>query len=728
MPIQVIPSTCSECLVRCGSLVHVEDDGKVVKITGNPHHPGSQGAFCVKGMNAPLSAREHPGRILHPMRRAAGRGDQHWERISWEQAFSEIADRLGEVKRAHGSLSIAGAIPTHAQSRGVAARQLLRCIGSPNLMINQDLCHGCRATAAMFTGLGGLGAEPGSELTKAATVLVVGKSPSESHVVDWSHLKAVKARGARIIAVDPRRTQLARMADQWLAVKPGTDAALALGMIHVILQENLQDHDFVAQWTTGLAELRERAASYAPSGAADITGVPADAIAEAARTFATLKPGCLILGHGIDAQANGVHTAIAFQSLLALTGNIDRPGTNRLPKRLAGFRDNFVNAPEICLPQETEKQVIGGARFPFWSGRESWAKAAHNPSLLRAVLTGDPYPVRALYVSGANIACTYPDHHTTVEALRSLDLLVVAGDQMTPTGELADYFLPKTTLLEEEDVFMEGSGPCLSLTRRILEPLGEAKTDIDIAVGLRDALRARGLLDHELMPWNSHREFNDYLLEKTGVRLDDLKTTAFHRVSFEYGQYRTAGFKTASGKFEFRCDGLQSVGVPAVPDYKVPPYAAPPEEFDLTLLTGIRTMAYQNSRFREHAWARRMQDAPELRMHPETAARRSISRDDWVWVQTAPDMPRCLLKAHLTEEMPLDTVGTGMGWWYPEITRTDHGAATFNIGVAVKYGPHYDPVSGSAEARNTACRVLRADPAETEALLAEAFQANASRA
>lgn len=722
MTTQIIPSTCSECLVRCGSLVHVED-GNVVKITGNPAHPGSLGGFCIKGMHAPIAARTHPTRILHPQRRVGERGSRKWEQISWEQAFGEIADGIGEVKAKYGSLAIAGATPNQAQSRGIAVRQLLRSIGSPNFMINQDQCHGSRATAALLNGLGGLGgSEPGSELGSAKVVLVVGKSPSESSVVDWGHLKAAKSRGAQVIVVDPRQTQIARMADHWLPVKPGSDAALALAMAHVMFSEGLTDEEFVQNWCTGADELRERAMQYSPEVAAQITGVPAESIVAAARLFATVKPGCTILGHGIDAQANGVYTAMAFQSLLALTGNIDRPGTNRLPKRMPGFRDAFAANPAFCLPPEIELKVVGVDKYPLWSGRDSWTKAVHNPTLLRAVLSGDPYPIRAMFLSGTNIACTYPDYQSTVTALKALDLLVVAGDQMTPTGELADFFLPKTTLLEEEDVFTNLSGPCLSLTARILPALGEAKTDIEIAIGLCDALRKRGLLDYELLPWKSHREFNEFLLEQTGIALDDLRATAFQPIPYEYEEYRKSGFRTPSGKFELRSDRLNALGQEPIPDYKAPLYAQPPKDFDLVLLTGIRSMAYTSSRFQEHAWARRMQNAPDLRINPVTAKERGIENGDWVWVQTNPNMPRCMLKAKITNEMSETTVATGMGWWYPEINSTDRGAATFNIGVAVEYGPVYDPISGSAEARNTACRVERANPAEVASLLAEVKQ------
>lgn len=710
MATKVIPSTCKECSVRCGSLIYVED-GRVVRITGNPDHPGSKGAFCVKGVNAPVTAREHPDRPLYPLRRTAERGDRKWERISWNTVFDAIAERLGQIKAQHGAMAIAGAVSNHFVSRGVAMTQLLRSIGSPNYMINQDLCQGCRYTAAMLTGVG---AQPGNELPKARCVLVIGKSPSDSSVVQWMHIKEAKRAGAELIVVDPRRTQISRLADQWLPIKPGTDVALALSMIHVVFSESLLDSTFVAEWCVGADRLRQRAEQYPPAVAAGITGISTDAIVKAARSFATAKPGCLILGHGIDAQANGVKTAMAFHALLALTGNIDREGTNRLPKQQSGFRDNssIINDPAFRLPKEIEEKIIGGDEYPLWSGPKSWSKSSHNPSLVRAAITGRPYPIKGLYVSGVNIVCTYPDIRNTIAALNQLDLLVVATDHMTPTAELADFVLPKTTLLEEEDVSADQSAPCFTVVQSALPPKGEAKCDMEIAVGLRDALRRRGLLEYELFPWNSHRDFIDFQLRETGVSFDELCVKGYRPISLSYEEYRKKGFKTPSKKIDLCPEWLQEIGQDPLPDYKPPVYAKPPEGFDLVLLTGIRSMAYHHSRFRNHAWARKLQDAPELRINPRTAERHNIGRDDWAWVTTPNTPHRVLLKAWLTDEVPEGIVATGMGWWYPEMNGADHGALTFNIDGAIPYGPPWDPISGSPEARNTACKVSRADPSE----------------
>ncbi|MBI2315458.1 MAG: molybdopterin-dependent oxidoreductase [Betaproteobacteria bacterium] len=664
MVTRVIASTCKECSVRCGSLIHVDGD-KVVKITGNPAHPGSQGAFCVKGVKAPIVAREHPDRPLHPVRRVGARGEGKWEAISWDQAFGEIAERIGKVKAQYGGPSIAGAVSNHFVSRGVAMAQLPRAIGSPNYMINQDLCQGCRYTAAMLTGVS---AQAANEIAKARCILVIGKSPSDSSVVQWMHIKAAKKAGATLIVVDPRKTQIARRAKHWLAPKPGTDAALALAMIDVIFEEHLYDREFVEQYCTGTEELRERARQYEPAVAEQITGIPAKDIRTAARAFATTKPACMVLGHGIDAQANGVKTAMAFHALLALTGNIDRPGTNRPAKTAAGFRDYFsiINDDKFRLPRAIESRIIGGDVYPLWSGPNSWSKSSHNPSLIEAMHTGRPYPVKALYVSGVNIVCTYPDIRNTIAAL----------------------------------------------LQRAVPARGEAKTDIEIAVGMRDALKKHGLPGFDVFPWNSHRDLIDFQLEGTGIAFDDLCEKGFQNIPFEYEDYRRKGFRTPSRKIEFSSTRLSDIGQDPLPEYKAPVYAQPAGEFNLVLLTGIRSMAYHHSRFRNHAWARKMQDAPELRINPRTAERLNVGEGDWVWVQTREDGGRTLLKAWVSEEMPEDVVATGMGWWFPEMAGSDRGALTFNIDAAIPYGPPWDPISGSPEARNTACKVVRAKPGE----------------
>lgn len=708
MDTRLVPSTCKECYVGCGSIIQVQND-RVLRIGGNQGNPHSKGAFCIKGMNAPIAALDHPDRILYPLRRMGERGEGRFERVSWDEATDAIARRIGEVVEKHGGRSIAGAVSNQFYDRGVAMALLLRCLGSPNYMINQDLCQGCRSTAALLSGIT---AHAGNELGKARCILVVGKSPSDSNIIEWMNTKSAKTAGAKLIVVDPRRTTIAQSADLWLAPRPGTDAALALSMVHVIFEEQLTDVEFVSKWCTGTDELRSRAAMYPPAVAAEITGIPQHDIESAARMFALTKPGCSLLGHGIDAQANGVQTAMAFNALLALTGNIDRPGTNRLPKQFRGFREynSFIHDPAFGMPADKEREIIGGDEFPFWSGPHSWGKACHNPSVISAILTNKPYPVKALYASGVNIVCTYPGMQNTIAALHALDLFIVATDQMTPTAQLADYVLPKTTQLEEEAVFIEDT--CVCAMQRVTPRRGEVKSDIEIAIALRDALRRKGLLQFELMPWDSHREFIDFQLKDTGISFEDVTAKGYYEFPFDYEAFKDGGFNTPSRKIEFLSSRLVDAGYDGLPDYRQPDYATKKDGYGLILVTGIRTMALHHSRFRNHAWSRKIQNVPELRLHPATAERHGIGANDWIWVETPRGASRVYLKAKMTEELPENIVATGMGWWFPEVTAPDRGALTFNVEAAIPYGPHWDPISGSSESRNVACRIGRADPGD----------------
>ncbi len=367
--------------------------------------------------------------------------------------------------------------------------------------------------------------------------------------MEWAALKAAKKRGARIIVIDPKRTQAAQMADLWLAPKIGTDAALALAMMHVLIAEGLYDKAFVARWCHGFDALAERAAQYPPDVAASITGVPADQIVAAARMYAD-GPSTFVSGHGIDAFSAGVQTFRAYHCLVAISGNVDRPGGNlrlRTPPGLRSYID-LLHMPEFRLDAATEQRTIGADRFPLWAGPKGWQTACHNPSVIEAMLTGRPYPVRALYASGVNILVTYPDTRRTMEALRSLDFVAVAAHAMTPTAEFADIVLPKTTTLEEEEVSFMPSGPTVLFTRAVVPPQGEARSEIDIALPLLAKMAERQAVTKHLLPWRSQREFNTYLLGDCGIRIEDLERTGYAQVSPEPAADRP--FATPTTKIE----------------------------------------------------------------------------------------------------------------------------------------------------------------------------------
>jgi len=438
----VIASTCWECSTHCGSLVTVED-GRVTKVAPNPEHPASLGAFCVKGIRGLPELTYHPDRVLYPMKRAGERGGGKWERLSWDDALDEMTDRMLKVRDEHGPLALCGAVSNAHFSRGVSLALLMRALGSPNWMMNQDLCGGCRGVSDKLTGLA-MG--NGEDIDNTNCALIVGRNPYAADPAQWQALKRAKAKGANVVTIDPARTPAAEIADLWLQPKPGTDAAIALSMINHIINKNLYDTDFVDKWCHGFSKLKTRAADYPASRAAAISEVPQADIEKAAELYAD-GPSCFVSGHGIDAFSAGVQTFRAFHSLVAISGNLDRKGGNRRGKRPSGFTNyvEILHKPEFRLPPEVANKTIGADQFPVWAGPNGYQTSCHNPSVIEAALTDKPYPVRAMYITGVNIVVTYPDTQKTIVALKSLDFLAVGTHMMNPTAEIADLVLPKTT-------------------------------------------------------------------------------------------------------------------------------------------------------------------------------------------------------------------------------------------------------------------------------------------
>lgn len=710
---KVVASTCWECSTHCGSLVTVED-GRVTRVAPNPDHPASLGAFCVKGIRGLPELTYHPDRVLYPARRTGARGEGRWQRVSWDVALDEMTDRLLEVRAQYGPLALCGAVSNAHFSRGVSLALLMRALGSPNWMMNQDLCGGCRAVSDRLTGLA-MG--NGEDIDNTNCALVVGRNPYAADPAQWQALKRAKARGARIVTIDPARTPAAELADLWLQPKPGTDAAIALSMIDHLIKNDLYDADFVDKWCHGFEALAERAADYPASRAAAISQVPEEQITRAAALYAN-GPSCFVSGHGIDAFSAGVQTFRAFHALVAISGNLDRKGGNRRSKRPAGFTNyiEVLHKPDFRLPLEVEKQTIGADRFPLWAGPEGWQTACHNPSVIEAVLTGEPYPVRALYVTGVNIAVTYPDTRRTIAALKSLDFLAVATHMMTPTAEFADLVLPKTTGLEDEEVSLEANAPCLSLIQPAIEPRGEARSDFWIANEIVERLAARGFGEARcFFPWRTKADFNAYLLGDCGITVDDMKEVGYASFPYGLGNFAEAGFKTRTGKLELYSERLAALGLDPLPAY-VPTGADRADattrsEYPLILLTGARERTYHHSRFRDQGWARKVSPAPWLQLHPATAAEYGLATDDWVSLETARGPGACRLRVRVTDETLPGVVRTGMGWWYPEAPGPERGALDVNINAAMRYDGPWDPMTGSADTRGLPCRITRTNAA-----------------
>lgn len=703
----VTPSTCTECSVHCGSLVSARN-GVVEKISPNPAHPISKGIFCIKGFRGPTGITYAEQRLLYPLRRVGARGEGSWQRVSWDVALNEAAENFAKVRAKYGPMSLVGTVNSAANSRGAAIALMMRSLGSPNWMINQDLCGGCRAVSSRATGLD---ITRGEDIEHADCALVVGRNPYEADPIEWNELKALKKRGGRIVVIDPKRQPLVKIADVWLRPRPGTDAALALAMINVMIGEGLYDREFVEKWCHGFDALCERARKFPPEVAEKLTGVAAADIVAATRHYAR-GPSTFVSGHGIDAFSAGVQTFRAFHCLVGISGNVDRLGGNRRARKPPGYRDGLaiLHDPEFRLPKEVEEQTIGADQFPLWAGPRGWQTACHNPSVINAILTGTPYPIRCMYVSGVNIVVTYPNTMRTVEALKSLDFLVVATDTLTPTAEFADIVLPKTTGLEEDD--MRANGPALSMSQAVVRPRGETRCDFDIAVDFLDRMERLNAVTKKFLKWKNEDEFHGYQLSRTSITLQELRQTGFATFPYELGDFDKRRFPSPTGKVELYSEAIASVGLDPLPDYISPSRDSAAADvrraFPLTLLTGDREKTYHHSRFRDQAWAKAVSPAPIILVHPETAREHALSDHQWVLIETPTSRSPCRLQVKISDATPVGVVSTGMGWWRPGSPETGQGAFDININAAMTYDGPWDPISGSVDTRGICCRILAA--------------------
>ena len=503
----------------------------------------------------------------------------------------------------------------------------------------------------------------------------------------------------KVIVIDPRRTRLARQADLWLQLRPGTDGALALAMLHTIIEERLHDAAFVAEWTHGFEALAERVRSCSPEWAAPITWVPAEMIRAAARLYARTKPSMMEWGCAIEHTPNCVQTVRAISMLPALTGNVDVPGGWVFGMKGLG---RFPSLIENLSPEMNAKR-LGADRFKMLAGEGADLPAAHIPTLLRAMREGVPYPVKAFLVFGNNTLTTYGNAKQVHESLLKLDLLVVADLFMTPTAELADIVLPAASWPELNQLAgLPTVAANVVLAQQKAVQIGECKADEEIFIELARRMN----LPVGTEPLDDVLE--SQLASGCGITLSELRNKGFHKVEFRYRKYLEGGFKTPTGKIELYATRLAAMGYDPLPHYREPPESpvATPEvakDFPLVLTTGARIPFFFNSEHRQIRNLRKAHPDPIVEIHPDTARSFGIGSGDWVWIET----PRGKIRqrARVTDEIDPRVVHVEHGWWFPEEAGPEHGVWTSNANLLTSNDPPYDPAMGTYQLRALLCRI-----------------------
>jgi anaerobic selenocysteine-containing dehydrogenase len=713
--IEQFKAVCRMCHGGCGTIVE-RVNGTIRKVLGDRDNPINRGALCSKAGAASVEQLYHPGRIDFPMMRVGAKGEGKWRRVSWDEALDAIAAKMQRIKAEHGAEAVAFGRGTGVNNTHIVSR-LANVFGTPNVTAIAYFCYGPRVAVSKVTASGNF-SQKGWDTTpiadfygKPRCIVQWGsqKRTSNDHgLIGHTPLTDALNRKPVNIVVDPRKPKPAGAVDLWLPLRPATDAAMALGWMNVIINEELYDKEFVAKYCHGFEQLRERVKEYPLSKVADITWCDPEMIAHAARTYATTPPGCIVWGNGTDQLGNNTFQATrALLILMGLTGNLDAPGGNVF------YPAGKLNYFELWdkLPAEQAKKRLGGQRYKALN-LTPYAYA-HPPSLYHTILTEKPYPVKAYIVVGNNTVTCFPNTARIIEAMKKLELLVVQDMFMTPTAEYADIVLPAAGNLEREEprFHLLTKGPqatFIDTVSRKLAEIGERRSDWEFIIALG---RKLGFEEH----FPTLEDFANHGLKPMGITWDELKKKEHGiEVPVEYHKYKSMGFGTPTGKFEIYSTMMDEWGYDPLPAHVEPPESpiSTPErwkDYPLILNTGAKQPMYWHSQGRQLKALRSLNTEPLCEMHVGTAAKLGIKQNDYVWIETVRGKLR--MKVTLNEATHEKVVTIPHGWWLPEAPGPDHGVFEVCSNVLVDDDlDSCDVVLGSSPLKAMLCRVSKAEP------------------
>jgi len=550
---EVVKSFCYTCPWQCPTEVYVRD-GRIVYHKGNPESPNNIGSRCAKGMASWYITRD-PDRLRHPMLRTNPKGEPgQFKRISWDEAFTFIADKLTEIADKHGPEAVA--LTCHHDPNTQFYRHLLgELYGSPNMYAHTSGCEQDRRSACL-TLFGHV--FPMHDFANSRYVILWGMNNLGANQGLWESgaLLEAKRNGCKLVVVDPNFTETAQKADEWVPVRPGTDTALALAMCQVIIDGGLYDQDFVAKHCEGFDGFREHLAEkgYTPEWAAEICGIDADTIRRIATEFATTKPAMSAIFKGSGYYTNGHDAGRACYILDAITGQVDGPGHLHL-------KDWAPLGLPVVIPEDAkrapEKPALHEAMgYPI-------APDLPNSRLPAAVIDGDPYPVKGLFVHATNPVMSDPNRDRVKEMFKNLDLAVACELLMSETAMECDIVLPKTSFYEQAEI-RQGMwlGPEVILCQPVVDPVGEAKAPYDIVKGIAEKM---GWGEH--FPYKKWEEWGEVMMADVPMSLDELKEKGFWADrDIQYDKVG-AGLGTKTGKIEIYSHAYADAGHNPFPEW-----------------------------------------------------------------------------------------------------------------------------------------------------------------
>ena len=612
----VVRGACPhDCPDTCATLVTVER-GRAVRIAGDPEHPFTNGFLCAK-VNRYIERTYHETRLASPLRRIGAKGSGQFVPISWESALTEIAERLGAIATSSdGSQAI---LPySYAGTMGLLQgssmdRRFFHQLGASRL--DRTICSMAGTVGMRMTVGANVGAD-GEGIPESDLVLLWGTNTLTANPHLWPFVLRARARGARIVAIDPLCTRTAAQCDDWIPIRPGADAALALGMMHVLFARGLEDRDYLERYTLGHDALRERAAEWTPARTSAVTGLSEARIVALGEEYGRASAAFIRVNYGLQRHGGGGMAVRNIACLPAITGHWRRPGGGVQLSTSANFTFNraVLERPDLGPAARTINMIrLGDALTRDDAG------------------VGGP-PVRALVVYNSNPAAVAPDRNTVLRGLAREDLFTVVLEHFqTDTADWADIVLPATTQLEHWDVHLAYGHHYASLNRPSIAPLGEAlpNTEIFRRLAARMGLRDAHFGDDDLTLIRQALDTNAPKLQ--GVTFEGLLERGWMRLNVPtpYLPYADGGFTTPSGKCEFVSQRMADLGLDPLPAY-IPPYESVERDpalvarYPLTLISSP-AHTFLNTTFANITSLRRQAREPEVLLHPADAERRGIA-------------------------------------------------------------------------------------------------------
>tara|TARA_Y100000031_G_scaffold156686_2_gene212422 strand:- start:2335 stop:4407 length:2073 start_codon:yes stop_codon:yes gene_type:complete len=679
---------CPLCAGHCAAKVTV-DNGKIIKWDRDTES-GIPSEMCppMKGRSN-MEISTHSARLKYPQKRVGARGEGKWQQVSWDEALDEIAQKLNAIKDQHGAEAFGVGLGEPKGLEFAFGQRLASAFETPNVATPSHLCAASKIAGALYTFGGGIPYGHADADNPPKVIAVWGANIVQTegaHSREW--LRDALKKGAKLIVIDPKRIDIAGRADLWIRPRPGSDGALAMGLLKVVIDEELYDKDFVANWTLGFDKLQEDVKTFTLDDVSDVTWVPRSQIEEFARLVAECKPSLIRMGNVFSHGVNSLQASRAICILSAITGPANIPGWD-----LSVRPSKWTRPGRLMLlssfPREPEQSL---------GGKFKWAMmTAYIPyqALTRGMLEDK---VKAAIYILSNPLSSYPNARETHDALMKLDLLIVSELFMTPTAAMADFVLPAATTGEHDTTGYWG-GP-LRAFPKLVDPPGEAWPDVKIIIELAKRL---GLGAH--FP-DSAEEAVDLVLEPSGLSWDDFKEKRILGSTTSRKEPEALKVATPSGKVEIFSEQIRDLGSSPIPLWKELSTLHGgdlSDEFPLLLTTRLED-AYKLTGFKQLESGKRRKPEPTLEMHPDTAAALALTDGEWVNIETAKG--KIKQKLDLDKDLDPKVVYASFGWWFPEEPDNLFEWDRSNVNILFDTDQE-EPVTGTVEVRGIPCRISK---------------------